>query len=81
MSIDTLTVHTNAAYADHAPASRGLSTPLYWRSEWPETVRGMAINSDKTIDQVAQELTALHSARPDLSADDVITEYAATIGR
>ena len=81
MSVDTLTVHTNAAYAPHELTGRSLSSPDYWRAEWPETVRGMAINSDKTIDQVTQELTALYAARPDLSADDVITEYAATIGR
>lgn len=53
----------------------------YWLDEWPETVRGIALNAGKDRNQVAQELAALAGDKYGLSCDEIITEYAASIGR
>lgn len=81
MSVDVLTSHTNAAYL---PADADLNTLTeagYWLIEWPETVRGLAINSNQGREAVAQELSKIAGENDQLGPDEIVTQYAASIGR
>lgn len=81
MSTDLLTAHTNAAYLPEGTDLNSLTSAGYWITEWPQTVRGLAVHSDQVREAIAQELSNIATENPLMGPDEIVSQYAASIGR